>query len=239
MPSPRPVAKSVRRPVKATPAAAPPAAPRVDHVHRPPQQQRSKDRVEAILEVALEMVVEQGSEALAMREVARRAGVQIGSLYQYFPSKAAIIRELAKHNLARVRLLLQRVIEQLFADHRGRPTPAQAVNRVVDAYFAHYRDQPAAVAVWAGAQGDHGLRELDVEDSRSTAEFLVPSLMKVLKLDDTERVYALALLMTDITGSAARLALSVESPLREQLVGNLKTMLIATLQAHRQPKAAK
>jgi AcrR family transcriptional regulator len=205
---------------------------------RAPQQQRSKERVEAILEVALELVVEQGSEALAMREVARRAGVQIGSIYQYFPSKAAILRELSKRNIERVRALLAGVVEKLFADTRGRPSPAQAVNRVVDAYFAHYRDQPAAVAVWAGAQGDHDLRELDVEDSRSTAQFLVPSLQRILKDEDADRVYALALLLTDITGSAARLALSVASPLREQLVANLKTMLIATLQASRRvPKA--
>jgi AcrR family transcriptional regulator len=206
---------------------------------RAPQQQRSRERVEAILEVALELVVEQGSEALAMREVARRAGVQIGSIYQYFPSKAAILRELAKRNIERVRALLGGVVEQLFADTRGRPSAAQAVNRVVDAYFAHYRDQPAAVAVWAGAQGDPELRQLDGEDSRSTAQFLVPSLMRILKDDDAERVYALALLLTDVTGSAARLALSVASPLREQLVANLKTMLVATLQAHRRPPKAK
>src|SRR5476651_1083300 len=74
---------------------------------RQPQQERSRQRVEAILEVALALVVEQGAEALAMREVARRAGVQISSIYQYFPSKSAIIRELAKRDLMRVRLLLQ------------------------------------------------------------------------------------------------------------------------------------
>src|ERR1700712_5216834 len=74
---------------------------------RQPQQERSRQRVEAILAAALALVVEQGAEALAMREVARRADVQISSIYQYFPSKAHIIRELAKRNLAKVRLLLQ------------------------------------------------------------------------------------------------------------------------------------
>ena len=134
----------------------------VADIRRKPQQERSRSRVEAILEVALELVVEQGSEALAMREVARRAGVQISSVYQYFPSKAAIIRELAKRNLERVRELLQDEVAALLAEHDGRPPVAVAVGRVVDAYFAHYRDQPDAVAVWAGAQGDHGLRELDL-----------------------------------------------------------------------------
>lgn len=200
-------------------------------VRRRPRQERSKTRVETILEVALELVVEHGAEALAMREVARRAGVQISSVYQYFPSKAAIIRELATRNLEHVHLTLEQVVGDLFAEHNGQPTPAQAVNRVVDAYFAHYRDQPAAVAVWAGAQSDPGLRELDTEDNRRTAEFLVPSLMEILSLTEPRGVFALALMLAETTGAVARLALAVELPLRDELMAKLKMMLIATLEA--------
>ena len=202
-------------------------------VRRRPQQERSKSRVEAILDVALALVAEQGSEALAMREVARRAGVQISSIYQYFPSKTAIIRELATRNLERVRLLLHGEIEQLLAENDGKPSVALAVNRMVDAYFAHYRDQPDAVAVWGGAQSDHGLRELDAEDNRRTAEFLAPALTQILSLPPSDGVFALALLLTGVTGAAVRLALSVESPLRERIIDHHKVMLTATLEAYR------
>jgi len=201
---------------------------------RQPRQERSRHRVETILEVALALVVENGAEALAMREVARRAGVQISSIYQYFPSKAHIIRELAKRNLARVRLLLQDEVQRLLADHDGAPPVGEAVERLVDAYFAHYRDQPDALAVWAGAQSDHGLRELDLEDTRSTAEFLVAPLQRILGRDDRALLYPLALLISEVTGATARLALAVESPLREQLITRHKAMLVATLEAHRQ-----
>jgi AcrR family transcriptional regulator len=200
---------------------------------RRPRQERSRQRVETILDVALELVVEHGAEALAMREVARRAGVQISSIYQYFPSKAHIIRELAKRNLARVRLVLQEQVLRLLSDHAGAPPVAEAVQRLVDAYFAHYRDQPDALAVWAGAQSDHGLRELDLEDTRSTAEFLVAPLQRILGRADRDGIYPLALLVSEVTGAAARLALAVESPLREQLIACHKAMLIATLEAHR------
>lgn len=200
---------------------------------RQPRQVRSRHRVESILDVALELVVEQGAEALAMREIARRAQVQISSIYQYFPSKAHIIRELAKRNLARVRLLLQDEVQGLLAEFDGRPPVGTAVNRLVDAYFAHYRDQPDALAVWAGAQSDHGLRELDLEDTRSTAEFLVMPLQRILHRDDRDGVYPLALLVSEVTGAAARLALALESPLREQLIASHKAMLVATLEAHR------
>ena len=200
---------------------------------RQPRQERSRNRVETILEVALELVVEQGAEALAMREVARRADVQISSIYQYFPSKAHIIRELAKRNLARVRMLLQDEVKRLLGEFDGAPPVAESVNRLVDAYFAHYRDQPDALAVWAGAQSDHGLRELDLEDTRSTAEFLVMPLQRILGRDEREVVYPLALLVSEVTGAAARLALALESPLREQLIARHKAMLMATLEAHK------
>jgi len=213
---------------------APPHATR-GQAGRRPRQERSRARVEAILDVALAMVVEQGAEALAMREVARRADVQISSIYQYFPSKAHIIRELAKRNLARVRLLLQAQVARLLADHPKGPPVAESVNRLVDAYYAHYRDQPEALAVWAGAQSDHGLRELDLEDTRSTAEFLVQPLSRILRRHDRDVLVPLALLVAEVTGAAARLALALESPLREQLIARHKAMLVATLQDHRRP----
>ena len=200
---------------------------------RQPRQERSRQRVENILAAALELVVEQGAEALAMREVARRADVQISSIYQYFPSKAHIIRELAKRNLARVRMLLQDEVKRLLGEFDGAPPVAESVNRLVDAYFAHYRDQPDALAVWAGAQSDHGLRELDLEDTRSTAEFLVTPLQHILGRGEREVVYPLALLVSEVTGAAARLALALESPLREQLIARHKAMLMATLEAHK------
>ena len=130
-------------------------------------------------------------------------------------------------------MLLQDEVKRLLGEFDGAPPVAESVNRLVDAYFAHYRDQPDALAVWAGAQSDHGLRELDLEDTRSTAEFLVMPLQRILGRDEREVVYPLALLVSEVTGAAARLALALESPLREQLIARHKAMLMATLEAHK------
>jgi AcrR family transcriptional regulator len=202
-------------------------------VRRRPRQERSKSRVETILEVALDMIIEAGTEDLAMREVARRAEVPIGSVYQYFPSKTAIIRELAKRNLERVSLMLQDELATLLAETGGRPTSKQSVDRLIDAYYSYYRDHPAATAVWAGAQSAPTLRELDVADTRRTAEFLTPTMMMTLGLADAGEAFALALLFAEVAGCAARLALAVAPPLRDQIVAKLKIMLIATMEAHR------
>ena len=64
-------------------------------LRRAPSQKRSRERVERMLTAASEVIAEHGSDAMRMGEVAERAGVSIGSLYQYFPDKGSIIRTLA------------------------------------------------------------------------------------------------------------------------------------------------
>src|SRR3954454_21074928 len=63
---------------------------------RVPTQQRSRERVERMLAAASEIIEKHGSDAMRMSEVAERAGVPIGSLYQFFPDKGALIRTLAE-----------------------------------------------------------------------------------------------------------------------------------------------
>ena len=61
---------------------------------RAPSQQRSRERVERMLAAASALIAEQGSDAMRMGEVAERAGVSIGSLYQFFPTKPLLAEAL-------------------------------------------------------------------------------------------------------------------------------------------------
>jgi AcrR family transcriptional regulator len=56
-----------------------------------PQQARSTDLVAAILEAALQVLAKEGAQRFTTTRVAERAGVSVGSIYQYFPNKAAIL----------------------------------------------------------------------------------------------------------------------------------------------------
>jgi len=65
-----------------------------------PKQGRAKATVEAILTATAHILVRQGFEAANTNCIAERAGVSIGSLYQYFPSKDALIAALLERHVA-------------------------------------------------------------------------------------------------------------------------------------------
>ncbi|HEX2285923.1 MAG TPA: TetR/AcrR family transcriptional regulator [Mycobacterium sp.] len=65
---------------------------------------RRRETIEEILDVALEVMAAEGMAALSLAEVARRMGMRPPSLYQYFPSKAAIYDALFGEGARRVRV---------------------------------------------------------------------------------------------------------------------------------------
>ena len=68
-------------------------SPRASRI-RTPVQKRSKATYEKILNVSTELIVEQGLEGFTTNAVAERAGINIATVYAYFPDKLAILAEL-------------------------------------------------------------------------------------------------------------------------------------------------
>jgi AcrR family transcriptional regulator len=68
-----------------------------------PRQERAQATVEAILQAATYILVKDGWEGFNTNRVAERAGVNIASLYQYFPSKEAIAVELQRRHVEQAR----------------------------------------------------------------------------------------------------------------------------------------
>jgi AcrR family transcriptional regulator len=77
------------------------AAPR-----KRPRQERAKATVEVLLEAAAHVFVSSGYEGTTTKQVAERAGVSIGTLYQYFPSKEALVAMLLERLHQRVLSIL-------------------------------------------------------------------------------------------------------------------------------------
>ncbi|MBO3459887.1 TetR/AcrR family transcriptional regulator [Aetokthonos hydrillicola] len=74
-------------------------------MRRQPQQKRSQQRVERMLDAAAEVFDEVGYEAATTHAIAARAKTAIGSLYQFFPDKLAIFHALELRHVERVRAI--------------------------------------------------------------------------------------------------------------------------------------
>jgi AcrR family transcriptional regulator len=72
----------------------------VDFVRRTPTQPRAQDTVHVILEAAARILQREGRAALNTNHIAERAGISVGTLYQYFPNKEAILVAMARRELA-------------------------------------------------------------------------------------------------------------------------------------------
>jgi len=75
-----------------------------------PRQERSRATVEALLEATADILIREGYAKLTTNRIAARAGVNIASLYQYFPGKEAIVAELRRRHGAEVRTELRQVL---------------------------------------------------------------------------------------------------------------------------------
>lgn len=76
-----------------------------------PAQARSRATVDAIIQAATYILAERGWEGFTTNAIAERAGVNIGSLYQFFPNKQAVIAELQHRHALETRKALQKVLK--------------------------------------------------------------------------------------------------------------------------------
>jgi AcrR family transcriptional regulator len=76
-----------------------------------PQQARSAELVAAVLSAAVQVLAKEGAQRFTTARVAEKAGVSVGSLYQYFPNKAAILFRLQSDEWRQTTALLRSILE--------------------------------------------------------------------------------------------------------------------------------
>lgn len=81
-----------------------------EKTRRTPRQPRSEATVEAILDAAFQLLEQGGPRALTTNHIAERAGVSVGTLYQYFRGKQAILGALAQRQAAAARDRIARIV---------------------------------------------------------------------------------------------------------------------------------
>ncbi|TCK99757.1 TetR family transcriptional regulator [Shimia isoporae] len=97
-----------------------------------PKQERARATYEAILEAAARILVRGGLDALNTNRVAEVAGVSIGTLYQYFPTKQAILTEIIREKR---KLLLDDL--RVASDNMKNETFDETLDKLLSAAIAH------------------------------------------------------------------------------------------------------
>ena len=113
-----------------------------------PQQTRSRLTVEAVLEAAFQVLTAEGFDGLTTTAVAERAGVSVGTLYQYVPDKAALVGAVVEAYLAREEDALRAALAE------GEHLPlGDLLDRLVDAFFGiHAEATDRSAAILTGAE---------------------------------------------------------------------------------------
>jgi AcrR family transcriptional regulator len=113
---------------------------------RVPAQERSRRRVERILEAAAHVFAAEGYDAATMDAIADRASTSIGSIYQFFPNKLAIYNALVRRYQERTRELFDAIVAPPLLD---RPWQ-ELLDEAIDALVAFHESEPGFRAVWVG-----------------------------------------------------------------------------------------
>jgi AcrR family transcriptional regulator len=140
-------------------------------LRREPQQARSRARLAGLVDAAEALLVREGPDALSTTRIAAEAGVSVGSLYQYFPDKAAIVDAVAHRYLGD--------FEELMEDLAGQARPGRwddPVDALVDAFAKRYAARPGYRALWLGRHLSDELRAAD----RRNKEVLADGVRRVL-----------------------------------------------------------
>ena len=108
-----------------------------------PQQVRSRDRVQRILEVAGEIVVENGVESVSTRAIAAGAGLPVASLYQYFADQEEILLALVERHVAEMDAEVTGDLERLSV-----LSVRSIVETTMRAFVKVYHRRPSFVVIW-------------------------------------------------------------------------------------------
>lgn len=194
---------------------------------RRPIQERSRRKFEALLTAARSVLVEVGFDSFTCEEVASRAGVPIGTLYQFFANKYVLICELDRVDTA------ENVAELMkFSGQVPAPQWPDILDDFIDHLAGLWRDDPSRRAVWHAVQSTPSTRATAAATEKQMLD-IISSVVAPLSPDSTpeERLQLAGLLIHTVSSllNYAIRDLERDDDTFESIVTEIKRMLVAYL----------
>ena len=196
-------------------------------IRRVPTQRRSQERLARIAQAAGELCAEVGADAVTMEGIAARAGTSIGSLYQFFPNRDALLAAVAERYVADLDALLA---AGELPDAAALPLQ-ELVDAVLAPFVAFHERHPGYFAILFAPQGTAALASLRGrlrERLVGRVDALLAARSPTLPTDRRRRLA----LTTVEAGRALFQYIETGIPARERpaMRGELRGMLVAYLE---------
>ena len=174
---------------------------------RLPRQARSTQLVDDVLQAAIQVLATEGAQRFTMARVAERAGVSVGSLYQYFPNKAAVLFRLQHDEWRQTSDMLCGMLQD------PRKTPPERLRTAVHAFIRSECDEaPMRIALDDAAplyRDAPEAQEVKAASNRVFSAFMREALPGV---PDATRALACELIMTTLTAGGKAFSETERTP---------------------------
>jgi AcrR family transcriptional regulator len=196
-------------------------------LRRVPVQGRSVARVQRMLDACAEIVDEVGYEGLTTTLLAERAEVAIGSVYQFFPDKRAIVQALTLRNMEAYLLRLAGRFELGAFDDWW-----EGVDAGIDEYIAMHRTVPGFRTLHFGDVVDVHLLDEDRDNNAVIAEQLARLLVDQFGVEDTPRLRFALEIAVEAADALIKLAFRRAGDGDEQVLDEAKALIREYLHRH-------
>ena len=180
-------------------------------------QERGEKRVAGLLEAAAAIFAEVGFEAATMSDIAERAGGSIGSLYQFFPSKEVVARELKTQYCQELKKLWASLVAV-----SAKTTTSRLVAQFLNVTIRAIEEHPAIIRLMDAPRSTNPAADI----KESLRQQLVVLFLARKPRMSPIKAHRYAEITVQMVRSLLWLYVETESPEREALVAEMKSALV-------------
>ena len=180
-------------------------------------QERGEKRVAGLLEAAAAIFAEVGFEAATMSDIAERAGASIGSLYQFFPSKEVVARELKTQYCQELKKLWASLVAV-----SAKTTTSRLVDQFLNVTIRAIEEHPALIRLMDAPRSTHPAADIKESLRQQLAELFLKRKPRISPIN----AHRYAEITVQMVRALLWLYVETEPPEREALVREMKAALI-------------